>query len=160
MSERDRLLGHSDEADGIEEYDNPLPTWWLSLLVGSVLFAIGYAADYHYIGPTSEAAEYDAELAAAPNSGPVVVTITADTVREGGEVFAATCVACHGADLHGGIGPNLTDATWVHGGKLDDIVKTVTRGVPEKGMPSWGPILGPRKIAQVAAYVHEQGGGQ
>jgi cytochrome c oxidase cbb3-type subunit 3 len=100
-------------------------------------------------------------VAAAPKAtatGPA--TVTPDLVEAGKTVFQSNCVACHGADLHGGIGPNLTDATWIHGGRLDEIVHTVTNGVPEKGMPTWGPVLGPQKVAQVAAFVHEQGGGQ
>ena len=56
----------------------------------------------------------------------------------------------------GGIGPNLLDTIWIHGGKPEEILHTITVGVPEKGMLTWGPILGPEKVAQVAAYVVEQ----
>ena len=55
---------------------------------------------------------------------------------------------------------DLTDATWIHGGTLADIQNVVTVGVPEKGMLTWGPILGPDKIAKVSAFVHSAGGGQ
>jgi cytochrome c oxidase cbb3-type subunit 3 len=55
--------------------------------------------------------------------------------------------------MTGGIGPNLLDSTWIHGGTPAEIVKTITEGVPAKGMLTWGPILGPEKIGRVAAYV-------
>ena len=55
--------------------------------------------------------------------------------------------------MKGGIGPSLLDELWIHGATADDVVRTVTEGVVEKGMLSWGPILGPEKIQQVAAYV-------
>lgn len=160
MSDQNQLLGHADEADGIDEYDNKLPAWWVGLFVGTIIFAAGYSLDRHFLRPTSEALEYDAEVAAAPKLAVAVAVITPESVHEGKEVFMANCVACHGADLRGGIGVNLTDAEWIHGGKLEDIVKTVTIGVADKGMPTWGPVLGPKKIADVAAFVHEQGGGQ
>ena len=158
--EQDRLLGHADEADGIDEYDNQLPAWWVGLFIGCIIFAVGYGLDRHFLRPTSEALEYDAEVAAAPKAASVEASITPEAVAAGKEVFMTNCVACHGADLHGGIGPNLTDETWIHGGKLTDIVTTITNGVAAKGMPTWGPVLGPKKIADVAAFVHEQGGGQ
>lgn len=167
MAERDKILGHSAEADGIEEYDNPLPGWWLGLFYVTIGFGIVYGIDYHFVSHRSEAGEYDAEVAAAeakwPAPDPVAVAAAASTPEAkdaGKEIFLANCVACHGADLHGGIGPDLTDGTWIHGGTLADITNTITVGVPEKGMLTWGPILGPEKIAQVAAYVHGAGGGQ
>ena len=40
--ENNRLLGHSDEADGIDEYDNPLPDWWLGLFWLTIVWALGY----------------------------------------------------------------------------------------------------------------------
>lgn len=155
--------GHAAEADGIEEYDNPLPAWWLGLLYATIVFGIVYAADYHLISHHSAAGDYDAEMAAwklaHPPKQPSAIAAGSDT-SAGRAIFAANCVGCHGVDAHGGVGPNLTDTTWIHGGTLPEITTTITNGVPPKGMLTWGPILGPDKIAEVAAYVHGLGGGQ
>ena len=56
-------------------------------------------------------------------------------------------------DGGGNIGPNLTDAYWIHGSKPIDIFHTVIDGVPAKGMPTWGPQLGDDRIESVVAYV-------
>jgi cytochrome c oxidase cbb3-type subunit 3 len=69
-------------------------------------------------------------------------------------------VACHAADGTGNIGPNLTDATWIHGGTPDEINNTVFFGVEGRGMIGWGPVLGAQEVASLAAYVHSLGGGQ
>lgn len=164
MKNRDEVLGHADEADGIEEYDNPLPAWWLGLLYATIAFAVIYTVDYHFVRSTSQVAEWQAEMADAevrwPSRPAAVATVaTPEAVDAGKAVFQANCVGCHGADMHGGVGPDLTDATWIHGGTLPEITTTITKGVPEKGMLTWGPILGPEKVAQVAAYVHASGGG-
>lgn len=159
----DQPLGHSEESDGIEEYDNKLPAWWLGLFAFTVVFGIVYAIDYHFISHRSQAGEYAAEVAAAPKATRAEVpveAITPEMIAAGKEIFTANCVACHGADMHGGIGPNLTDSTWIHGGTYAEIQHTITFGVPDKGMITWGPILGPEKIGQVAAFVHAAGGGQ
>lgn len=165
MSERqrDQLLGHAHDNDGIDEFDNPLPAWWLGLLYVTIAFAAVYTLEYHFITKRSQAAEYDAEVAAAPKAkAPEIATIAAtpEAIEAGKQVYMTSCVGCHGADLHGGVGPDLTDATWIHGGTLEAITKTITNGVPDKGMLTWGPILGPEKVAQVAVYVHGAGGGQ
>ena len=164
---KDIVLGHADECDGIEEYDNQLPNWWVWLFVVSVIVGVFYTVDYHFIENTSQAAQYDAEVAAAEAKWPTPSAEDAladaggaEAIAEGAGIYASTCVGCHGAELKGGIGPDLTDATWVHGGTLEAINKTITEGVPEKGMLAWGPILGPQKIAKVAAFVHSSGGGE
>jgi cytochrome c oxidase cbb3-type subunit 3 len=72
----------------------------------------------------------------------------------------ATCAPCHKEDLSGNIGPNLKRQIWLHGGHPTEIVKTITEGVPAKGMLTWGPILGRKKITEVAAFVlsfHKKG---
>lgn len=162
----DQVLGHADEADGIEEYDNPLPTWWVGLFIVTTIFGVVYAVDYHFVSKRSQAGEYDAEVAAAEARWPqkpveaAMIAVTPAAIDAGKAVYQANCVGCHGPELKGGVGPDLTDATWIHGGTLADINKTVTVGVPEKGMLTWGPILGPEKVSQVSAFVHSAGGGQ
>lgn len=167
-----QILGHGADNDGIEEYDNPLPTWWLGLFYFTIGWAIFYGVNYHFVAKTSQAAQYDAEVAAAEAAMPVKTTQlptepTAELAAAGKEIFATNCVACHGPEAKGvdaagnkTVGPNLTDSEWIHGGTYADIQKTITNGVPEKGMITWGPILGPEKIAKVAAFVHASGGGQ
>ena len=40
------LLDH--EYDGIREYDNPLPGWWVKAFWASFFFAIGYVVHFHF----------------------------------------------------------------------------------------------------------------
>jgi len=74
-------------------------------------------------------------------------------VDAGRATFLTTCATCHNAKLTGGIGPNLLDQQWIHGGKPTAVYQTVTNGVPAKGMPTWGPVLGVKKITEVVAFV-------
>lgn len=159
--ELNQVLGHADEADGIEEYDNPLPNWWLGLFYFTVIWGVIYGIHYHFVGNRSEVKALAAEMEAANKRWPqeaaaaaaTTVELTKESIEAGEAIYKANCVACHGADMKGGIGPNLLDTTWIHGGKPEEILHTITVGVPDKGMLTWGPILGPAKVAQVAAYV-------
>jgi cytochrome c oxidase cbb3-type subunit 3 len=87
-------------------------------------------------------------------------------VDAGRATFQSNCVACHLASLRGksesatAIGPDLTDQIWIHGGQPTDLYRTVTEGVPLKGMPTWGPVLGAKRISEAVAYVlshHKEG---
>ena len=155
---RNQVLGHADEADGIEEYDNPLPDWWLGLFIGCIIWAFGYAAHYHLIAHRSQVKALAAEMAAAhlrwPEADrPATVVLSKENVEKGEAIYKANCTGCHGEQLEGKIGPSLVDSVWIHGGTPEEIVHTITAGVPAKGMITWGPILGPEKIGEVAAYV-------
>jgi cytochrome c oxidase cbb3-type subunit III len=156
-----RVLGHAAEADGIEEYDNPLPDWWLGLFIGTIIWAVAYTVHYHVIAHRSPTQALAAEMAVARErwpeaTRPAAIATGEDAVEAGEAVYQANCTSCHGPALEGGIGPSLLDTIWIHGGKPEDVVRTITVGVPEKGMLTWGPILGPEKIGQVAAYVMHQ----
>jgi mono/diheme cytochrome c family protein len=74
-------------------------------------------------------------------------------VGEGRQIFEQFCVACHGAGGEGSVGPNLTDPFWIHGWTPMQIHKTVTYGVPDKGMVAWAGQLGPARVQTVTAYV-------
>jgi cytochrome c oxidase cbb3-type subunit 3 len=163
---QDQLLDH--DYDGIREYDNRLPNWWLYTLYGSIVFAVLYWVWLHTWGfGLQQEARYQAEMrsyeeaqaqaaeAAPEQTNASLAAMTSDTakVAAGQQIFTQFCVACHQADGSGLVGPNLTDAYWIHGGRPLDIVHTITYGVPEKGMVAWGPQLGPKRIEDVAVYV-------
>lgn len=162
---QDQVLGHGDECDGIEEYDNDLPAWWVGLFILSVVGGIAYGINWHFVSETSQLEQYQEEMALAEAQWPAMdmseeVVVTDEMIAEGKELYMSNCIGCHGPEMKGGIGPDLTDAEWIHGGTFNEIQETVSKGVPEKGMLSWEPILGPQKVQKVTAYVHAAGGGQ
>lgn len=159
----DELLDH--DYDGIHEYDNPLPRWWLYLFYITIVFGIGYAA-YFIFGPgPSSKAEYQEEMAAAatrwPTKDPAADTAalaaavkSPEAIEAGKAIFTTNCVACHAPDGGGIVGPNLTDDFWLHGkGDIQGVVRVVYDGVPEKGMIAWKSSLKNQEIINVSAYV-------
>ena len=157
----DRILGHADESDGIEEYDNPLPDWWVGLFWFTIVWSVGYALWFHAFSDRSPEARLAQEMAAAearfasqPGAGDgVAFAVTPEAVAAGGPIYAMNCVACHGVNMEGGIGPSFLDDEWLHGGQASDIIHIIAEGVPAKGMIPWKGILSPEQIHQVAAYV-------
>ena len=159
--------GSVHEYDGIIEHDNHLPNWWLMTLFGAIAFSIGYWFYYHTfdVAPGlhgAYVAEWEArekarikKEAAQPIDDALLVTRSqnADAVARGQAVFAANCVACHGANAEGLVGPNLTDAYWIHGSNPVDVYKTVADGVLAKGMLAWKATLGDGATKDVVAYV-------
>lgn len=162
-SAQDRLLDHA--YDGIQEYDNPLPRWWVWIFYVTIIFALVYFFDPRGMlrGP-GRIKEYEQQLADAEKRWPkpsVVVDGAAlaalakdqKTIGLGKAVFTTNCAPCHRPDGGGAIGPNLTDEYWLHGGNIADIYKTIDEGVLAKGMPNWGKILKPDQVKAVAVYV-------
>jgi cytochrome c oxidase cbb3-type subunit III len=149
--------------DGIEEADNNLPTWWLLTFYGAVVFGLIYWFYYHeYAIGQLQPQKYAAAVAAAEAERSIVTDESLDAlaldgsaVAAGSQIFATQCMACHDTKAQGrvGLGPNLTDKYWIHGGAPTNIHATVTNGVSAKGMPAWAPILGEEGVKQVVAYV-------
>jgi len=82
----------------------------------------------------------------------------AAAVAEGNERFVQmNCAACHGYDLKGGMGPDLTDTYWRYGGSPADIYKSIFEGRPQ-GMPAWGRALTPAEIWKLVSYIQSKGG--
>lgn len=159
--EPNKLLGHASDNDGIDEYDNRLPDWWLGLFIVCIIWGVIYAVNYHFVSHDSQAKRYEAEMASAlarwpAQEAPSTLSYDDATLAAGEAVFASTCAACHNPDMTGKIGPNLLDTTWIHGSSEAEMLAVVTSGVLDKGMPAWGPVLGPEKVAQVAAFVRSK----
>lgn len=164
--EQDIMLHH--DYDGIHELDNSMPPWWLNMFYITILWAVGYMFYYHWGGggPSSEE-EYRMKMEKAKKEMAVALAgqanavdesnVTALTdgamVGEGELIFKANCVACHGQAGEGGVGPNLTDDYWIHGGGIKNVFKTIKYGVPEKGMISWSAQLKPSDMQKVASYI-------
>ena len=166
--DQDHLLEHS--YDGIQEFDNPMPRWWVYLFWATIIFSILYFFNVPGFGVgKGRIADYDRDIAAAASAdakrkaaqpagatGEQLAAMTKDAsvVALGKQVFGQNCAACHRADAGGQIGPNLADDYWLHGGTLEQIHKTVVDGVLEKGMPPWGKVLKPNQVDAVVAYVY------
>ena len=169
---RDELLDH--EADGIREFDNALPRWWLYGFYFTIAFAVVYMINYHVLpapmfGSQGMAAEYRAEMelarAAAASrpapagAGAALVALTdADSLARGKALFESTdnvCFSCHRADLGGMVGPNLTDDHWLHGCSVQQVVASIRTGYPTKGMLPFGTgkTLSDEQMLLIASYV-------
>jgi cytochrome c oxidase cbb3-type subunit 3 len=147
--------------DGIEEYDNPLPAWWLYGFYLTILIAIVYSAvNFNF----SQQAMWSQEMAAAQVRYPkptlesqaarIPKLATDPEVLGGGaEIFRKDCAVCHGQQAEGKIGPCLTDDTWLYGGEPLDLLTSIDGGRP-KGMPAWNKALGEKRCLEVASYVY------
>jgi cytochrome c oxidase cbb3-type subunit III len=163
----DRLLDH--EYDGIQEYDNPMPRWWIGIFCATIVFAVLYWLNVPGVGSgEGRVASYERDMAQAletygsrapvPGSGPneaQLIAFAKDPAKraQGKTVYETNCIPCHRADGGGVIGPNLTDDFWLHGGRPAQILNTVNLGVAAKGMPAWGAVLKPGDVGAVVAYV-------
>ncbi len=147
------------EYDGIREPHNFLRRRWPLLLYLAITFGVVYMIIFHVGGRgMSSAKKHEAATEVATPVGAIVVEKTGPatdvpTLAQGQGLFATYCAACHTPTGGGLVGPNLTDAYWLHGASYADSVHVVTKGVPEKGMISWAPILKKDEIDAVCSYV-------
>ncbi len=165
-NEKDIQLDH--DYDGIKELDNGLPPWFTGLFYATIVFAIVYLVRFHIVGDYTQEQEYvmdntlaEKQVEAYNKTAPDLMNIDKVTlltapaaVAEGKVIFTTNCVLCHKADGGGAIGPNLTDTSWILGGGIKNLFKTITEGGrPGKGMVAWKESLKPTEIQKVASYV-------
>lgn len=153
--------GHS--WDGIEEFNNPLPRWWLWTFYACIIFAIGYMIAYPawplingatpgVLGYSTRAevakdiASFEAknaELFGRLTDADLATVLQDDAlnrfaVQAGAAVFRTNCSQCHGsgaAGVHAAGYPNLLDDDWLWGGTIDDIYTTVSHGIRNESDP-------------------------
>ena len=167
-------MGHVWD-ENLEEYNNPLPRWWMNLFYITLFWGIGYLIFYPGLGAYqgilgwSQTKQYEEEIqAAAEKYDPLFEQFQqtpieklagdAEAVRVGERLFAAYCSTCHGSDARGARGfPNLRDDDWLYGGEPEHIVATLTNG--RNGiMPPWKEALSEKEIRSVSKYVEHLAG--
>ncbi|MEP2024777.1 cbb3-type cytochrome c oxidase N-terminal domain-containing protein, partial [Reichenbachiella sp.] len=154
--EKENTIVLDHDYDGIKELDNHLPPWWKYMFYASIVFAVIYLYMYHISGSLPlQTQEYEIAMAEAQanmssaeegssvDESNIVFSDDPVVLASGKTVYERNCVACHKAAGEGGIGPNLTDEYWLHGGSVQDIYNTVKNGVPDKGMIAWKDVLSP-----------------
>ena len=154
--------------DGIVELDNPTPPWFMGLFYSTISFGVIYLFIFHVLKVGQlQTAEYTQEVALAEvqrdayvkrvagsiNENTVQFVSDAKSIGDGKAIFTQSCVACHGQQGQGGVGPNLTDEYWLHGGSVKAVYHTISEGVVEKGMMSWKKQLNPLQMQQLSSYV-------
>lgn len=137
----------------------------------TIAFGVVYIAYYHFSDGPSQLEEYQNEMAMAEaekeeflateanNVDESTVTYLADatSIENGKKMYnKLMCKTCHGetgGSAPTGVGPNLTDEYWLHGGGIKDVFKTIKYGVPEKGMVAWGPQMTPLQLQELSSYI-------
>jgi cytochrome c oxidase cbb3-type subunit III len=151
--------GHS--WDGIQEYNNPLPRWWLWTFYATIIWGVGYTIAYPAWPLVREATpgllgfstraqvQADIDSVAMRNAALTerlanveLASIAEDqelysfAVNGGAAVFRNNCSQCHGSGAAGARGyPNLLDDDWLWGGTLDEIAYTITHGIRNEQSP-------------------------
>lgn len=161
--------------DGIEEYNNPLPKWWLNMFNICLVFSVGYLILYPGLGnfagvlgwtqegqhaeEVAEAKAVYAPLFAKYSSTPIEELANIKQATEMGKrIFVNTCFGCHGSDGRGNPGyPNLTDNDWLYGGSPANIKQTILSGRHDV-MPGFEAALNAEQLDSVVQYVGQLSG--
>lgn len=164
----EKLTDHN--YDGIQEYDNPMPTWWTLTFYATVAWSavyfigIGMGLLPSYGDDLKTEQDDLASIRKKYEDSQPKIVITEEAlveaskdpgrVQAGATVYAEKCAPCHGDKGQGVIGPNLTDNQWIHGGSLTSIHGVVEKGFTAKGMPAWKGVLKDPQLVDVVGYIH------
>ena len=161
--------GHVWDGD-LEEYNNPLPRWWLGLFIITVIFGAGYLYFFPGLGNYSGArnwssvSQYEAQvtkqralleqqLATLHDASLAEIAADPRAMSTAKNIFGANCSTCHGSDARGAKGfPNLTDNEWLWGPPHESVHESIANG-RHAVMPALGAVLGQQGVNEVASYV-------
>ncbi len=167
--EKVETMGHVWDGN-LEEYNNPLPRWWLNMFYITLIFGLVYLVLYPGLGSYmgvwnwTELKEYRLEMWAADTrygplyekyqNEPITALVENENAKQlGYSLFMTYCTTCHGSDARGVPGyPNLRDEDWLYGGSPAAIETTIKNG-RQGQMPAWEPMIGEDGVKQVTQYV-------
>jgi cytochrome c oxidase cbb3-type subunit 3 len=166
----DNTTGHTWDGD-LQEYNNPLPRWWLWMFYITIVFAVLYLALYPGLGRVtgvlswSKEGQWQKEMAVAKERYRPIFekyarmdfnTLTQDPEgnKVGKRLYLTYCALCHGSDAQGARGfPNLADSDWLYGGTPEAIKASILNGRSGNMPPLGAAVGGEQGIDEVAHYV-------
>ncbi|MBK1680024.1 cytochrome-c oxidase, cbb3-type subunit III [Rhodocyclus tenuis] len=158
----------------LQEYNNPLPRWWMWMFYLTVVFSLVYLALYpglgHFRGALgwTSAGQHEAEVAKVDAQVKPLfdkyqqmdlraVAADAEALEMGKRLYLTYCMQCHGSDARGAKGfPNLADKDWQWGGEPERIKETILGG--RYGVMPEHSQLGEETIRNIATYVRSLSG--
>jgi cytochrome c oxidase cbb3-type subunit III len=161
--------GHVWDGD-LEEYNYPLPRWWLGLFIITVLFGAAYLIIFPGLGNFAgtsrwsstgayeaqmkeQRARFEQRVASLRDKTLQQLAVDADAMSTARNLFGAHCSTCHGSDARGARGfPNLTDHDWLWGSDDQTVYESIAQG-RHGVMPPLGAVLGATGVNEVASYV-------
>lgn len=161
--------------DGIEEYNNPLPRWWLNMFNITLVFGVIYLVLYPglgnfagYLGWTQQKEHAEEVEETKETYQPLFDKYINTPIPElakvkqatemGKRIFVNTCFGCHGSDARGNPGyPNLTDKDWLWGGNPEQLKHSIVSG-RIGAMPPFGSTLSAAQIDELVNYVGQLSG--
>lgn len=167
QNQSDKLLIKGHEYDGIQEFDNPTPLWWHLIWLFTMVFSVIYfflslespwfvhQVDRLEAAQLAETERLFGELGDLQADGATLVSLMSDEqwMKYGDSVFKMHCASCHAADGGGGIGPNLTDDSYLNVSTIEDIYTVIVDGANNGAMPAWGNRLHPKEAVLLSSYV-------
>lgn len=156
--EKGEIILREHEYDGIQEFDQKLPNWWLFTFFAAIVFFVSFWF-FYYATPWSDSpqkvindkviaiqeaklAELAKTVAALDDSKLVHSKEWKDQIPAGEAIFVKNCVQCHAEDLSAmrmdpilgkkvsAGGRPLTDHVWEHGNKPMDLFNLINGGTP------------------------------
>lgn len=161
------LLDHN--YDGIEEFDYPLPAWWVWTFIGGIVFAVFYIYYYTVAGAPSLKDEFNTEMAAIEKVREEQRKLTGNfdledfkswqkgenSMQLAAAVYEENCLSCHEEGGKGDIGPNLTDEYWLNVKDIEPgtLYAFIRKGNEDNGMPAWADMLSKEELYAAVQYV-------
>jgi len=160
----------------VKESSKSRPNWWLCAFYTAISFYLAWwIINVNTDLMKSPAEKNDSAMAKRDTQNQAKLTAQLDQlddktliewsqnsniVDEGEAIYKVYCIACHGADLKGGIGRSLMDDTWAHGGHPTDLLNLTLNGTPKnspgfKGqkMQVWKDIIGTENVAKAVSFI-------
>lgn len=163
-------MGHTWDGD-LQEFNNPLPMWWLNMFYLTMIFGVVYLVLYPGLGSFkgllgwSQVAQYEQEIDTAKSKfDPIYNQYKNQPIEElvqnegalkiGQRLYMTYCTVCHGSDAKGTRGyPNLTDNDWLYGGTPANIKASIMTGRNGVMPAAETNGLAPEDVPNVVQYV-------